>query len=115
MKYSGSCHCGRVAFEVEGTIDSLVACNCSMCGRRGSLLWFVPRDALVLRTPESNASTYTFNKHVIQHRFCAVCGIHPYGEGRDRQGNATAAINARCLEDVELSGFRVIEYDGRSK
>jgi hypothetical protein len=44
-----------------------------------------------------------------------VCGIHPYGEGRDRQGNATAAINARCLEDVELSGFRVIEYDGRSK
>jgi hypothetical protein len=115
MKYSGSCHCGRVAFDVEGEIDSVLACNCSMCARKGSLLWFVPRDALQLRTPDSNASTYTFNKHVIQHRFCPVCGIHPYGEGKDRQGNPTAAINARCLEDVDLSKVKVIDYDGRAR
>jgi hypothetical protein len=41
MKYKGSCHCGRVAFEVEGTIESALSCNCSMCQRKGSLLWFV--------------------------------------------------------------------------
>lgn len=35
MKYQGSCHCGRIAFEVEGSIDSVLACNCSMCGRKG--------------------------------------------------------------------------------
>lgn len=28
--YTGSCHCGRVAFEVEGTIT----CNCSICARK---------------------------------------------------------------------------------
>lgn len=44
MKYEGSCHCGSVAFEVEGEVDGGLACNCSMCGRRGSLLWFVPGD-----------------------------------------------------------------------
>ena len=38
MKYSGSCQCGRVAFEVEGEIDQAMACNCSMCQRKGSLL-----------------------------------------------------------------------------
>ncbi len=64
MKYKGSCHCGRVAFEVEGTIESGLACNCSICHRKGSLLWFVPRDKLRLVTPESSLSTYTFNKHV---------------------------------------------------
>lgn len=115
MTYQGSCHCGRIAFEVEGSIDSVLACNCSMCGRKGSLLWFVPRDALKLKTPEGDMATYTFNRHVIQHRFCPVCGIHPFGEGTDPKGNRMAAINARCLEDVDLSTLKVVEYDGRSK
>ena len=115
MTYRGSCHCGRIAFEVEGSIDNVLACNCSMCGRKGSLLWFVPRDALKLKTPEGDMATYTFNRHVIQHRFCPVCGIHPFGEGTDPKGNRMAAINARCLEDVDLATIKVVEYDGRSK
>jgi hypothetical protein len=115
MKYHGSCHCGRVAFEVEGTIESAMSCNCSMCGRRGSLLWFVPRGKLQLKTPESALSTYTFNKHVIKHRFCSNCGIHPFGEGVDPKGNATAAVNIRCLEGIELDSIPVTHFDGRSR
>lgn len=114
MNYRGSCHCGKVAFEVEGTIDSGLACNCSICQRRGSLLWFVPRSALKLLTPEENASTYTFNKHQIKHRFCAVCGIHPYGEGTDPKGNAVAAVNLRCIEGIGLEAIPVNHYDGRA-
>jgi ABC-type uncharacterized transport system substrate-binding protein len=41
VKYRGSCHCGNIAFEVEGLIDKAMACNCSICSRKGSLLWFV--------------------------------------------------------------------------
>ena len=115
MHYRGSCHCGRVAFEVEGDIQSVMSCNCSMCQRKGSLLWFVPRDALQLSTPEENASTYLFNKHVIQHRFCPTCGIHPYGEGSDQKGNRMAAVNVRCLEGIELESIPVTHFDGRSK
>lgn len=115
MKYQGSCHCGRVAFEVEGTIDSALACNCSICQRKGSLLWFVPRDKLRLTTPESNLRSYTFNRHVIKHRFCANCGIHPFGEGVDAKGNATAAINIRCLEGIDLESISVNHFDGRSQ
>jgi hypothetical protein len=114
MKYKGSCHCGRVAFEVEGTIENALACNCSICVRKGSLLWFVPRDKLHLKTPESSLSTYMFNKHVIKHRFCANCGIHPFGEGVDPKGNATAAVNIRCLEDIDLGSIPVKQFDGRS-
>lgn len=114
MKYRGSCHCGKVAFEVEGEIDRALSCNCSICQRKGSLLWFVPRDRLTLLTPEDNASTYTFNKHVIKHRFCPVCGIHPYGEGVDPKGRRTAAINVRCLEDIDLQGIPVTQFDGRA-
>ena len=115
MRYTGSCHCGKVAFEVEGKIDSALACNCSMCGRRGSLLWFVPHDRLTLLTPEKDAATYTFNKHVIKHRFCPNCGIHPFGEGVGRDGAKTAAINLRCLENFDLDAVPVQHFDGRSR
>jgi hypothetical protein len=114
MKYKGSCHCGKVAFEVEGDIQGAVACNCSICQRKGSLLWFVPRDTLKLLTPDEAASTYLFNKHVIKHRFCPTCGMHPYGEGVDPKGNAIAAINIRCIEDIDLAAIPVQHYDGRS-
>jgi hypothetical protein len=115
MKYRGSCHCGQVAFEVEGTLESAMACNCSLCQRKGSLLWFVPRAQMTLLTPEANASIYTFNKHAIKHRFCAQCGIHPYAEGQDPKGNATAAINVRCLEDIDLAKIATTHVDGRSR
>ncbi len=115
MKHRGSCHCGRVAFEVEGEIKSAMSCNCSICQRKGSLLWFVPRDALKLLTPEDATTVYEFNKHMIKHRFCRVCGMHPYADGTDPKGNKMAAVNVRCLEGIELGDIPVTHFDGRSK
>ena len=102
-----------MAYEVEGTIDTALACNCSMCQRKGSLLWFVPRAQFRLRTPEDAAATYTFHKHVIQHRFCPTCGIHPYAEGVDPKGNPMAAINLRCIDGIDLAALPVHEFNGR--
>jgi len=115
MIYHGSCHCGRIAFEVEGALAGAMSCNCSICQRKGSLLWFVPRDSLRLLTPEEDASAYTFNKHVIKHRFCPACGMHPYGEGKNSNGDRMAAINIRCLEGIELEQIPVTHFDGRSR
>jgi hypothetical protein len=114
MIYKGSCHCGQVAFEVEGELTQVMDCNCSICSRKGSLLWFVSRDKLRLLSPENQVSTYTFNKHLIKHRFCPTCGMHPFGEGMDPSGNHTAAINVRCLEGVDFSILPVGHFDGRS-
>jgi hypothetical protein len=114
MRYQGSCHCGKVAFEVEGEIQGVISCNCSICRRKGALMWFVPRDKLALSTPDANAGSYKFNKHVISHRFCTACGIHPYGEGTDPKGNQMAAINIRCLDGVDLDSIAVTPFDGRS-
>ena len=115
MLYKGSCHCGNVAFQVEGELASAMSCNCSICQRKGTLMWFVPREHLQLLTPDENASTYTFNKHAIKHRFCPKCGMHPYGEGVDAKGNSMAAINIRCIEGIELEKIAVTHFDGRSR
>ncbi len=114
MVYKGSCHCGRIRFEVEGEVDSGMACNCSMCRRKGALLWFVPRERMKLLTPEGQAATYLFNKHVIRHRFCPDCGIHTHGEAPSPQGVQMAAINLRTLEDFDVDAVPVKHFDGAS-
>jgi hypothetical protein len=114
MKYQGSCHCGQVKLAVEGTIDSGMACNCSMCQRKGALLWFVPRKEMQLLTPESDTRAYLFNKHKIKHRFCPTCGIHVYGEAAAPSGEMMAAINVRCIEGIDLDSVPVKHFDGRA-
>ena len=113
MNYKGSCHCGKIAFEVEGDLEQAMECNCSYCSRKGYLLWFVPRAQLKLAATESDLATYTFNKHVIKHHFCPTCGCAPFGFGTDASGKVTAAINVRCLEGVEPSTLKIKQFDGR--
>jgi hypothetical protein len=112
--YQGSCHCGQIAFTVDGVLTGAMDCNCSLCQRKGALLWFVPRAQLHLQTPAEAMRTYTFHKHVIQHHFCPTCGIHPFGEATGPDGVRMAAVNIRCLEGVDLAALLVHHYDGRA-
>lgn len=113
--HQGSCHCGRIAFDLDGEVSEAIDCNCSMCRRRGSLLAFFPREALTLRTPETDLGTYRFNKHLIEHHFCPNCGIAPFGEAVDpRTGKKMAAVNVRCLPDVDLTTLKIMQFDGAS-
>ena len=114
MLYEGSCHCGKIAFDVEGDFTSALDCNCSFCRRRGSLLGFVPRDKLVLRTSEEDLKTYTFNRHVIRHHFCSTCGVAPFGEGTGADGLAMAAVNLRCVPAIDLNAIEINHFDGKS-
>lgn len=110
----GSCHCGRITFEADGSPDQVISCNCSHCSRKGYLLWFTPREKLHLHTPEQDLGTYTFNRHAINHHFCSTCGCAPFGIGKDRSGNFMAAINVRCFSDLDISELPVKYVDGRS-
>ena len=115
MMFKGSCHCGKVTYEVEGELTGVMSCNCSICQRKGALLWFVPRDKMTLLSGEDALTSYKFNRHIIDHRFCSTCGIHSFAEGVDPKGNKTAAININCLEGVDIAKVPVKHFDGRTK
>lgn len=114
MIHSGSCHCGAIRFEVEGTIETAMECNCSHCSRKGFLLWFVPKTQFTLQTPDAPLTSYTFNKHVINHLFCPTCGVQAFAYGADPEGNEVAAINIRCIEDIDLSTIPKVPFDGKN-
>jgi hypothetical protein len=114
MKYRGSCHCGKVAFDVEGDIGGVISCNCSICSRKGSILWFVARPQMTLLTDDRDLADYQFNRHNIHHRFCKTCGIQPFGHGTGPDGTEMAAINLRCIEGLDLDTIQVTPFDGRA-
>jgi hypothetical protein len=114
--HSGGCHCGKVRYRV--TVDlgqPVISCNCSMCGRTGTLLTFVPESQFELQSGQDSLTDYLFNKHVIHHVFCSTCGIKSFARGKKPDGSQMVAINVRCLDDVDLGKLQIQQVDGRSR
>lgn len=114
MKYAGGCHCGKVRYEVELKLDQALACNCSICSKRGHLLAFAPDENFKLLSGENSLSDYQFAKKKIHHLFCSNCGVASFGTGTGPDGKKMRSINIRCLDDVELEKLQVHNYDGKS-
>ncbi|MCP9229750.1 GFA family protein [Mesorhizobium sp. LMG 17147] len=114
MLYQGSCHCGKVAFEVEGELTGAVRCNCSICSRKGALLWAVPHGSMRVLAWGDDLGRYSFGNHVIAHRFCRSCGIHPFAEDVGEGSGRSAYINIHCIEALDVAAVPVFDFDGRS-
>jgi len=115
-KRVGSCHCGKVRYEVAIDLDQpVISCNCSMCGRSGTLLSFVPAPQFSLLSGEEALRDYEFNRHAIHHLFCTTCGIKPFARGKMPDGTPMVAVNVRCLEEVDLDALNVQKFDGKSR
>jgi hypothetical protein len=114
--YTGGCQCGAVRYEVALDLDQpVIACNCSRCGRLGSLLSFALASDFTLQSGEANLTEYQFNKHAIHHLFCSTCGIQSFARGaRPSDGAEMVAINVRCVDGVEPDALQIKNVDGRS-
>jgi hypothetical protein len=114
--YKGSCHCGKVAYSVELDLGSeLITCNCSICGRSGTMLAFVPATSFKLERGEDALVDYQFGKKTIHHLFCSTCGVRSFARGSLPDGTEMSAINARCLEGVDIGKLKTKHYDGASR
>jgi hypothetical protein len=115
MPFTGSCHCGLVAYEVaEDAPTEAMACNCSICRRRGALHHFTTPDKFDLKTSRDALTTYKWNKQNLALHFCKECGCAPFAEGQGPNG-PMVEINLRCAEDVDLDSLKINKFDGAHK
>jgi len=115
MTYTASCHCGAISATVEGDTPSQgMSCNCSICRRKGHILHFEPAGNTTLVAPEGQVGSYTFNKGMIDHRFCQTCGCSPFANGRMPDGSEMVAINLRCVPECDLDALNIQKVDGAS-
>ena len=114
--FHGSCHCGAVQYDVELALEGLITCNCSMCGRSGSIMTFVPRGKVTNLTGEDKLTDYKFASKTIHHVFCSICGVRPLGWGKSPTGDESAMINVRCLDGLDVHQLEIAKkYDGKSR
>jgi len=111
--YSGGCHCGKVRYQVTMDLGKVISCNCSMCGKKGSLLTFAPAEQFKLQSGEGELTSYKFNKKVIDHLFCSTCGVTSFARGQGPNG-PMCAVNVRCLDGVDLESVPTKHYNGRA-
>ncbi|MEL6449747.1 MAG: GFA family protein [Pseudomonadota bacterium] len=95
MQHAGSCHCGFVRFTVTAQIDHKRICNCSLCHKRGALIFRVPADVLRLDTPLDQLTHYQWGSQTAHDYFCPHCGILPFR----RPSAPTAAERAAGVPD----------------
>ena len=107
----GGCHCGAVRFRVRISERKALACNCSICAKKGFVNLIVSAEDFELLQGEEMLSTYRFNTGAAQHRFCKQCGIHPFTRPRSHPDGFD--INARCL-DEGIDGFEISFFDGQN-
>jgi hypothetical protein len=113
-QYQGSCHCGKVRYEVTADLSQVMQCNCSICSRAGYLMSFAPAEQFKLLSGENEVTDYLFNKHKIHHMFCKTCGVRSFGRGAGSDGKTMYMINARCLEGVDPTKLSIKYVDGKS-
>ena len=89
--YQGSCHCGRVRFEVDADLDHVRVCDCSICRKRAALLHRVDEDQFRLLTPLEDLTLYQFHTRTAPEQW---------------------SINVRCLEGVDLDAIPVKKLFG---
>jgi len=113
--WHGSCHCGRVLFEVDTVLDRVAICNCSICSRRNAVMHRVSAERFRLIQGRGALTFYEFATHTAKHWFCGTCGIYTFH--RPRVAPDCYTVNVFCLEGVDrdlVAGLEVQRFDGRS-
>jgi hypothetical protein len=73
----------------------------------------VPERAAKLERGAEALADYQFGKKQIHHLFCSTCGVRSFARGNTPDGAEMIAINARCLDGVDVNTLKVKQYDGK--
>jgi hypothetical protein len=112
ITHHGSCHCGRVTFELATDVQRVLECNCSICRRNGTLWTGATDETLHITKGVEDLATYQFGTMKARHYFCKHCGVQPLA--RPRIDPTRWVVNVRCIAALDLSTLKVELFDGQN-
>ncbi|CAN5598486.1 GFA family protein [soil metagenome] len=121
MTITGSCHCGKSQFRIEGEIPpKLTRCTCTFCSRRGALVAYYAPEQFQAFTAPADDGVYRWNTKKVAHHFCENCGISTYSDSpafeQDGKWDGVTrriGVNARLFNDFDANELPVEVIDGR--
>ncbi len=116
--YTGSCHCGKVRYEVDVDLAAGSGkCNCSICTKLRAWGTIIKPSQFRLLAGQNDTSTYVWGAAISKRYFCRHCGVHVYGMGHLAEvGGDFCSVNLATLDvDAEtLAAIPVRYFDGRN-
>ena len=128
--HQGSCLCGTIQFEIDGSIDNVIHCHCSLCRKASGTAFatngFVQTANLRIRHGESELSQFESTPGRIRY-FCSNCGSPIFSTNsqdpkrvRIRLGVVDSEVTARPIShnfvsskaDWEDLDVELPRYDG---
>ncbi|HUO12090.1 MAG TPA: GFA family protein [Caulobacteraceae bacterium] len=108
----GSCHCGSVKWRIEAPVESVTACNCTVCRRYGVLWAYGHADEDVHVVGETRA--YAWGERSIGFHFCPTCGcvVSWRAIEADEHGRRRSAVNVRLAEPGAVAHLPIDHFDG---
>lgn len=119
--YLGQCHCGDTRFEIEAKVDHARECDCSVCRRRGALIFRVTPNAIRFLTPLDRLVVYRWGTGTAADYFCPKCGIMPFRQPstptKEELDAGIArfegwAVNVRCIDGLDLDALPRVRIAG---
>jgi hypothetical protein len=118
VHFSGKCHCGNIAFELEwgGAPNAIPAraCGCSFCVKHGGIWTSDPKSRLAVAVRDASlVSKYAFGTRTAVFHVCARCGALPLATC-EIANHLYAVVNVNVLENVDQTVLRrdVANFDG---
>lgn len=110
---TGSCHCGRVAWTLENSPESVTACNCTICRRYGALWAYGYVDHDIRVTGEASAYRRS-DGGAIDFYHCPKCGCvtHYVSTKPKEDGRRWTAVNLRMADPKPIAALPIDHFDG---
>ncbi len=112
----GSCHCGNVKWTYAVSLESVTACNCTLCRRYGALWAYGHLENGI--TVSGATNSYGRGSKINGYHFCSQCGCVAYylANAKDDQGRLRIAVNLRMITEPDKIALLPIDhFDGFDK
>lgn len=95
----GTCHCGRVTYEIDRLDAPLVHCHCRSCRKTHAAVYaptaVVKREHFRFLSGKQDLSSYRSSPGKVR-LFCSTCGCHVVAE---RDGEERVLLRVATLDD----------------
>ena len=97
--HKGSCLCGAVKFEVEGSLSSPDACHCSQCRKwTGHFLASTEVLRSALKIHGTDRVTWFHSSKKVRRGFCSTCGSSLFFDPIDKEKHNWIGISMGAFD-----------------
>ncbi|PDT07608.1 GFA family protein [Rhizobium sp. M1] len=112
---TGSCHCGKTSWALEGDPGSITACNCTLCRRYGVLWAYDYEGERIALTGQTASYTRAGRENSsLEILFCPSCACVSSWRGLrlQKDGRRRMAVNIRLAPPDLVADLPIDHFDG---